>query len=96
METSAGITGNTTTNRHGRATISKRIAAIAALGLAGFLGVTACTTTGPGSTPVATQSQPGSSPPVTQTAQPDPGTPLVAEEEAFSASGPGHRKYRSR
>ena len=77
MEASTEITGSTTTNRHGRATISKRIAAITALGLAGFLGVTACTTTSP-----PPQSQPGSSPRVTQPAQPDPGTSLVAQDSS--------------
>jgi hypothetical protein len=71
MEASTGITGHAQDTRHpetaGRAARrwaarSKNVAAIAALGLAGFLSVTACTSTSPAAVPAATQSQPASTP----------------------------------
>jgi hypothetical protein len=71
MEASTGVTGHAQDTRHpetaGRAARkrtarSKSIAAIAALGLAGLLSVTACTTTSPAAVPAATQPAPISTP----------------------------------
>jgi hypothetical protein len=62
MEASSEVTGHAQDTRHpetaGRAarrwsTRSKNIAAIAGLGLAGFLSVTACTSTTPAAAPAA-------------------------------------------
>jgi cytoskeletal protein RodZ len=83
MEASTGVTGHAQDTRHpetaGRAARkwtarSKSVAAIAALGLAGFLSVTACTTTSPAAGPAATQPPPSipsqSQPASTPQAQP--------------------------
>jgi hypothetical protein len=83
MEASTGVTGHAQDTRHpetaGRAARkrtarSKSIAAIAALGLAGLLSVTACTTTSPAAGPAATQPPPSipsqSQPASTPQAQP--------------------------
>jgi cytoskeletal protein RodZ len=71
MEASSEVTGHAQDTRHpetaGRAarrwsTRSRNIAAIAGLGLAGFLSVTACTSTTPAAAPAATQPVPASTP----------------------------------
>jgi hypothetical protein len=86
--------GSATTGR-GWAASSKKIAAIAALGLAGFLSVTACTTTSPVAAPTAPQSQPSSTPtaqPAVVTnpsPQPDPSSQQVAKYVAEIAVGNG-------
>ena len=102
MEASTGITGHAQDTRHpetaGRAARrwaarSKNVAAIAALGLAGFLSVTACTSTSPAAVPAATQSQPASTPLDQPDVQPDvqPGASpdQVAKDVAEIAVGNG-------
>src|ERR1035438_4674045 len=89
--------GSTTTSR-GWATSSKRIAAVAALGLAGFLSVTACTspTPSPVVTPATPQSQPASTPSAQSavqttvpSTQPDLSSQQWAQDVAELAVGDG-------
>lgn len=114
MEASTGVTGNAQDIRHpetaGRAARRwaprpKNIAVIAALGLAGFLSVTACTSTSPAAAPAATQpppatssqsqpaptpqAQPASTPQDQQAVQPGPSPEQVAKDVAEIAVGNG-------
>lgn len=99
MEASTKITGHAQDKPHAaaagrRGAISKKIAAVAALGLIGFLSVTACTTTRTVAVPATPQPQPATTQTAQPTvpdsgAQPDPSPEQVARFVANVAVGNG-------
>jgi hypothetical protein len=76
-------------NVTGKAVAIKRTAAIAALGLAGFLGVAACGTTSPAVAPAAPQTPPTSASQAPLTAQAGPSPEKIAQDIAGIAVGNG-------
>ena len=76
-------------NVTGKAIAIKRITAITALGLAGFLGVAACGTTSPAAAPTAPQTPPTSTSEAPLTAQAGPSPEQVAQDIAGIAVGNG-------
>lgn len=76
-------------NVTGKAIAIKKIAAIAALGLAGFLGVAACGTTSPAAAPAAPQTPPTSPSQAPLTAPTGPSPLEVAHDIAGIAVGNG-------